>query len=132
MPAASADGTKALAAPRWVLPPRITWATTLLIALGTAAYLHETEGASASLFASAILGTLGALLVVLFRRVVPAVVLVSAIVAIICVASHVKQQTTEVLLHAFDVVSLLSSWSALSHFARENIESMRWVCWLPW
>jgi hypothetical protein len=122
MPAASADGTKPLAAPRWVLPPRITWATTLLIALGTAAYLHETEGAGASLFASAILGTLGALLVVLFRRVVPAVVLVSAIVAIICTASHVKQQTTEVLLHAFDIVSLLSSWSALSHFAREHRE----------
>jgi hypothetical protein len=25
-------------------------------------------------------------------------------------------------LHAFDVVSLLSSWSALSHFAREHRE----------
>jgi rhodanese-related sulfurtransferase/general stress protein CsbA len=122
MPAASADGTAPLAAPRWVLPPRITWATTMLIGLGTAAYLLETEGAGASLFASAILGTLGALLVVLFRRVVPAVVLVSAIVAIICTASHVKQQTTEVLLHAFDVISLLSSWSALSHFAREHRE----------
>jgi general stress protein CsbA len=122
MPAASADGSKRICARPWVLPPRTTWATTLLVALGTATYLHQTEGAGASLFASAILGTLGALLVVLFRRVMPAVVLACAIIAIICSASHVKQQTTEVLLHAFDVVSLLSSWSALSHFAREHRE----------
>ena len=57
----------------------------------------------------------------LLRRVLPAVVLVGATIAIIRTASYVKQQSTEVLLHAYDVVSL-SSWSALTHFGREHRE----------
>ncbi len=119
--AAGADSTERIAASPWVLPPGVAWAVTLVAGLGAAAYLHETEGGGAGLFASTAMGTIGALLVVLFRRVLPAVVLVSATVAIIRTASYVKQQSTEVLLHAYDIVSL-SSWSALAHFEREHRE----------
>jgi hypothetical protein len=119
--AAGADSTERVAAAPSVLPPGIAWAVTLVAGWGAAAYLHETEGGGAGLFASAAMGTIGALLVALFRRVLPAVVLVSATVAIIRTGSYVKQQSSEVLLHAYDIVSL-SSWSALTQFAREHRE----------
>jgi hypothetical protein len=60
--------------------------------------------------------TIGALFVLIWQRLLPAIVLVSATTAIIHTAAYVKQQTTEVLLHAYDIVLLLGSWSALNHF----------------
>src|SRR5437660_1621773 len=116
----SSDGKDLLAvASSKVLPPRVVWAVTFVCALGAATYLHETEGGGAGLFASATMAVVGALLVVLFRRALPAIILVCAAIAIIRTASYVKQQSTEVLLHAYDVVSL-SSFSTLVHVAREH------------
>jgi len=117
-PARAGPGTERIAA-SWVLPPRIVGALTIIAGLGAALFLFATEGGGAALFASAAMATIGAFLVVVFRRILPAVVLVSASIAIIRTASYVKQQSTEVLLHAYDVVSL-ASWPALSHFGREH------------
>ena len=66
--------------------------------------------------------TIAQLFVLGSRRLLLATVLVSAMTAIIRTAAYIKQQTTEVLLHAYDVVSLLSSWSALGHFWRDHRE----------
>jgi len=109
-----------LAPPTWLLPPSAVWTVAILVSLLSAVYLHETEGGPASFFASAVLLTIGALFVVLFGRILPAVALVGAMAAIVGTAAYVKQQMTEVLLHAYDLVSLLSSWSALIDFWRDH------------
>jgi len=118
-PSLAGPGTERIAVSSWVLLPRIAWALTITAGLGAGLYLYATEGGGAGLFASAAMGTMGALLVVLFRRILPAVVVVGATIAIIGTASYVKQQSSEVLLHAYDVVSL-ASWSVLTQFAREH------------
>ena len=120
-PVLAGPGTARIAVSSLLLSPRVVWAATFIAGLGAALYLHETEGGGAGLFASAVMATIGALWVVILRRVLPAVVLVSATIAIIRTAACVKQQTTQVLLHAYDVVSL-ASWSTLSHFGREHRE----------
>ena len=109
-----------IAPPTWLLPTSAVWTVAILVSLLSAVYLGETEGWPAGFFASAVMLTIGALFVILFRRILPAVVLVGAVIAITRAASYVKQQTTEVLLHAYDLVSLLSSWSALNYFWRDH------------
>jgi len=97
------------------LAPAVVWATTALLALSIGIYLwrFEVEGAD-FLFAGGVTLTLGALIIAASRRPLLAAVLVTAMVAIIRTASYVKQQATEMVLHAYDVVSLLSSWTALA------------------
>lgn len=89
-----------------------------LAGLSGTLYLHETEGGPAGLFSAAVLLLVGALLVLISRRLLPSVVLVCSLAATIRTAAYIKQQATEVLLHAYDLVSLLSSWSALAQFWR--------------
>jgi hypothetical protein len=108
--------TGRLAQPTWRLSSRAVYVLALGATLGAGFYLYSTEGGRAGLFVSAVMLTIAALLVFVIRRLLPAVVLVSSMIAIIRVSAYVKQQTSEVLLHAHDVVSLLSSWSALSQF----------------
>jgi phosphoglycerol transferase MdoB-like AlkP superfamily enzyme len=99
-----------------ILTPRTVWAVTLSISILSAGYVQRTEGGPAALFVTAVMLTLGSLIAVISRSLLFAMTLITAIVAIIRTASYVKQQKTEVLLHALDVVSLLSSRSALSVF----------------
>src|SRR5713101_7612354 len=87
------DATAPIAASSWLLPRRVACAATVIAGLGAALYLYKTEGGGAGLFATAAMGTIGALLVVIFRRVLPAVVLVIATIAIIRTASYAKQQS---------------------------------------
>jgi Sulfatase len=121
-PEAPLQGAASIAAASWLLPPRAVWALTFLAGLLSALYLHETEGGPASLFVGAVMLTIGALFVLILQRLLPAVVLVSATMAIIHTVAYIKQQTTEVLLHAYDVISLLSSRSALGFFWRHHRE----------
>lgn len=109
-----------LAPGSWLLAPSAVWVIAVVVGLSGALYLLETEGEPASLFSAAVLLTVGAVLVLISRRLLPSVVLVCAMTATIRIAAHMKQQATEVLLHTYDVVSLLSSWSALSHFWRDH------------
>ena len=115
---ANADGTAHPVVSPWLIPPRVAWSVTVVAGLGLFSYLHVTEGGGGGLFASAVMGTIGAFLVVIFRRLLSAVAVVSATIAIISAASSTKQQAAEVLLHAHDVVAL-ASWSTLAHFGRE-------------
>ena len=100
----------------WLLAPSAVWVIAVFVGLSGALYLLETEGEPASLFSAAVVLTVGAVLVLISRRLLPSVVLVCAMTATIRIAAHMKQQATEVLLHAYDLVWLLSSWSAMSHF----------------
>ena len=99
-----------------LLPPIAVWVIAVVAGLLGAIYLREGEGELAGLFSVALLLTIAALIVLICRRVLPSIVLICAMTAIIRSAAYIKQQTTEVLLHAYDLVSLLSSWSALRDF----------------
>src|SRR5262245_4084360 len=121
-PQAPLRGAESIAPASWLLPPRVVWALTFLAGLLGGLYLHNTEGGPAGLFVGVVMLTIAAVFVLGSRRILPAVVLVSAMTAIIRTAAYIKQQTTEVLLHAYDVVSLLSSWSALGQFWRDHRE----------
>ena len=79
----------------------------------------EGEAANA-LFGSAVTLALGALIVVVSRRVLFAAVLMAAMVALVRTAADIKQQTSELLLHAWDLVSLVSSPSAMAHFWNDH------------
>jgi hypothetical protein len=119
-PLAPLKGAESIAPTSWLLPPRAVWALTFLAGLLGALYIHKTEGGLAGLFVGAVMLTIGALFVLIIQRPLPAVVLVSAMMAIIHAAAYIKQQTTEVLLHAYDVTSLLRSWTALGFFWRHH------------
>jgi len=99
------------------LAPPVVWAATAVLALSLGIYFwrFEVEGAD-FLFAGSVTLTVGALIVVACGRLLPAAVLVTAMVGVIRTVSYIKQQTTELVLHAYDVVSLLGSWQALVHF----------------
>jgi len=114
------NSAEPIASSSWLLPPRAVGTVTLLVVLFSAYCLHHTEGGPAGLFVGAVMLTIGALFVLIVQRLLPAVVLVGATMAIIHTVSYIKQQTTEVLLHAYDVVSLLSSWSAPIQFWRDH------------
>lgn len=86
-----------------------------------AVYFWSAEGEAANvLFASAVTLTIGAIVVVVSGRLLCAAVLVTAAVAIIRTVSYVKQRTTELVLHAYDLVSLASSWSSATQLWNDH------------
>src|SRR5262245_37333478 len=93
----------------------LAWGTAGGTAIAIGLYFWLAEGGPAdALFAVTVTLAVGALIVWVRRRVLVAAVLVVAMVGTIRTISHAKQQATEVLLHAYDVVALLSSWSTLT------------------
>ena len=87
-----------------------------LFSLPTAVYLHYYEGgASNQFFVWSVTLTLGAWIVLAFRRVLVASVLVNALVGLIATASWAKQQAMDMALHAYDVVFYLSSWATIDY-----------------
>ena len=65
-------------------------------------------------FATAITATIIALITLLSRRILFSVAMGSALVSIIVTASDIKRHYVEMVLHAYDVVFYLTSWSTLS------------------
>lgn len=92
------------------------WCTAIAVAAGTCLYfwLGEGGGPADIAFTAAVTLGMGAAIVCIGRRVLVAVVLVPALVGIVRVVSHAKQQASEVVLHAYDLVALLRSWSTLA------------------
>ena len=96
----------------WVV---LAWGSAGATAVAIGLYFWLAEGGLAdALFAVTVTLAVGALIVWVGRRVLVAAVLVVALVGIVRTISYAKQQATEVLLHAYDVVALLSSWSTLT------------------
>ena len=101
--------------------PAVAWALAALIACATAIYLGRTEGDTKNvLFTIAVIGALGALVTLIARRVLLASFSVAVLVALLGAIAHLKQQTTDVTLHAYDAVSLLTSWTALDQLWRNQ------------
>ncbi len=75
-----------------------------------------TEGGLAtSLFAAASCLTLGAFLVVLTRRVLFATIAVSALALLIVLGASIKHKKMNMVMHAYDLVFYLSSWSTVTY-----------------
>jgi hypothetical protein len=109
-----------LAAVRTLRVPRrlrmvVAWCSVVAVAAGTCLYfwLGEGGGPADIAFTGAVTLAMGAAIVCIGRRVLVAVVLVPAMLGIVRAVSHAKQQASEVVLHAYDLVALLRSWSTL-------------------
>ena len=102
------------------LHPRLVWAIAAFTALVMATYLWNTEGWANVLFTVAVTLTFGALIVLASRRLLLATVLVAAMVALLRTISFLKRQTTDVVLHAYDLVSFLSSWSVVTRLWHDH------------
>ncbi len=84
-------------------------------------YFWLIEGGLAdTVFATAVTLAIGAAIVCIGRHVVVAAVLVMAMVGIVRTIAYAKQQATEVVLHAYDLVTFLKSWSGLHEVWSEH------------
>ena len=95
---------------------RAVGAAAAIGALGVAFYFHRYEGGATNLYFvwSATL-LLAATIVFLTRRVLPAAVLIPAMVAVVDQASVVKHKAMNLVVHAYDLFFYLSSFATL-HF----------------
>ena len=92
----------------------IAWGTAGAAALAVGLYFWLVEGGLAdAVFATAVTLAVAAAIVCMGRRVLVAAVLVVAMVGIVRTVSYAKQQASEVVLHAYDLVTFLQSWSGL-------------------
>ncbi len=86
-----------------------------IIALALAYYHWRYEGwRETIIFASAITAALVSALTFVTRRLLFSIAIVAAIVAMIVVASDVKRRYIEMVLHAYDIVFYLTSFSTIS------------------
>ncbi len=106
---------------RWELQAALAWGAAGAVAVAIGLYFWLAEGhLGDTVFATAVTLAVGAAIVCVSRRVLVASVLVVAMVGIVRAISYAKQQATEVLLHAYDLVTLLRSWSALTEVWSEH------------
>jgi phosphoglycerol transferase MdoB-like AlkP superfamily enzyme len=99
------------------LPPAAAWALASVPTLLTGLYFVDAEGDPGNiLFTAAVTLTIAAVIVLASRRVLFAAVLTTALVVGVRTAAYVKQQTDELVLHAYEVVTLATSWSAAVGF----------------
>ncbi|HVX36556.1 MAG TPA: sulfatase-like hydrolase/transferase [Hyphomicrobium sp.] len=98
----------------WTLSPSATWTITAVIGLGLVYYHWRYEGWLATVvFAGSVTAAIFFALVFLSRRILFSIVLVALLVATIVIAADVKRHYIEMVLHAYDVVFYLTSWSTL-------------------
>ena len=96
----------------------------VLIALAITAYVATTQGHQvAVLFTLTVIGTLAALIALVSRRLLFATFIVAAMVGQLSVIAYLKQQTTDVTLHAYDAVSLLT-WATLRDLWKSQAQSV--------
>ena len=96
------------------LSSRVCWTLTTIIAVGLVSYHCRYEGwLQTIVFAGAVTASLFSLALLLSRRALFSIVLVALLVATIVMAADVKRHYIEMVLHAYDVVFYLTSWSTL-------------------
>jgi phosphoglycerol transferase MdoB-like AlkP superfamily enzyme len=91
-----------------------------LFTVPTALYFWKYEGGAANrFFVSSVTLTLAACMVLAFRRVLVASVLVNALVGITATVAWAKHHTMDMVLHAYDIVFYLSSESTVAFLWRD-------------
>jgi phosphoglycerol transferase MdoB-like AlkP superfamily enzyme len=97
------------------LRPASAWAVISLLALILARYFWLDEGSAANvLFTAGVTGALVGFVVLLSRRLLFASVLVSALIVVVVAVAAVKRSIMNMVVHAYDLVFYLSSWSTIS------------------
>lgn len=121
----------------------IAWAVAGMTGVSIGLYFWLAEGSLPdTVFATAITLGVGAVIVCMCQRVLMASVLVVALVGIIRTISYAKQQASEVVLHAYDLVTFLNTWSALPSAWHEHRSLLLGLaiamlatmaaCWVVW
>lgn len=104
---------------RWCLQPlshRVAIALSVGLALVMARNFWLHEGIIQNvLFTGAVTVVLGGLLAIVSRRVLFSVAVMAAVVAIISGVSSAKQNMIGMVLHAYDIVFYLGSWSTVTY-----------------
>jgi phosphoglycerol transferase MdoB-like AlkP superfamily enzyme len=114
------DPARLLFAPDGTLSRGLVVGVAALFTLPTVDYFWKYEGGAANLFfVSSITLTLGASLMAVFCRVLVASVSINAIVGIVATVAWVKHQAMDMVLHAYDLVFYLSSWSTIGFLWRD-------------
>jgi hypothetical protein len=92
----------------------LAWGAIAAAAVAVFLYFWLVEGGLAdTVFATAVTLAIAAAIVCICRQALVAAVLVLAMVGIVRTISYAKQQASEVVLHAYDLVTFASSWSGL-------------------
>lgn len=98
------------------LRPRPAWTIAGLVVAALTYHFWIDEGFLANiLFTAAVTMALIAFVVLLTRRALFATVLTGSMVAIIVLASSIKQTVMNMVVHAYDLFFYLSSWSTVSY-----------------
>lgn len=98
------------------LPVRIAYALAAALGAALAVYHWRYEGwRETILFAGGITTTLIFLLTFVTRRLLFSIAIVAALIAIIVKAADIKRQYIDMVLHAYDVVFYLTSWSTITY-----------------
>jgi hypothetical protein len=101
-------------------PAHVAWLLSGVVAVLALAYFIDAEDDAGSvLFASTVTASIGAILVLVSRRLLFASAMTATFVAAAHIVAFIKQQTSELGLHAYEVVALLTSWSAVAQFWSE-------------
>jgi phosphoglycerol transferase MdoB-like AlkP superfamily enzyme len=96
------------------LSPNVTWSAIALIALALALYHWRFEGwRETIIFSGSVTAALIFALLFVSRRALFSIVLIGLLVTSIVIAADVKRHYIEMVLHAYDVVFYLTSWSTL-------------------
>jgi hypothetical protein len=100
------------------------YAAVSLLALIISVYVARHEGGVREiLFTLAVLSISVAIVTLLTRRLLFAMVVVAVLVALIYIVAHLKQQTTDVTLHAYDMVAVATTKGALRDLWRNHTSS---------
>src|SRR5215475_14338046 len=98
------------------LRPTTSWAIATLIGAMLTRYFWVDEGAIPNiLFTVGVTLALIVLLVLLSQRVLFATTLVALLVVLIVAISSVKRAVMNMVMHAYDIIFYLSSWSTISY-----------------
>ncbi|HJZ42131.1 MAG TPA: sulfatase-like hydrolase/transferase [Hyphomicrobiaceae bacterium] len=103
------------------LPARTVWASAAALLGGMVVHSWSIDGdAGDVLFVSGAVLTLGALVLLVSRRLLVATVLVAAIITLLRTVAVLKQEPTGVVLHAYDVAYFVRSWSGIVGLWHDN------------
>ena len=104
-----------LLTPAGELSTVVVWGLAVLVAVPLVYYHYYYEGLwERDFFAIAITTGLIAAVTLISQRILFSTVLIATITCLIVVASEIKRQFIDMILHAYDVVFYLTSWSTLS------------------
>jgi Sulfatase len=96
------------------ITPKFAYSAATIIALALAYYHWRYEGwRETIIFASAITAALVSALTLVTRRLLFSVAIVAAVIAMIVIASDIKRRYVEMVLHAYDIVFYLTSFSTI-------------------